>query len=424
MSQQLVDPKKPLQRPEWVKKLNAEGEMWAGAAMLSEMVPLDQESLLKSSRQMTGLDDFGDDDWREPFTILLRALEEEAELNLTGRLATRSELLLWLRTRLKMTQLLREHPEILDKPVEKPIFIAGLGRSGTSILQELLHQDPKLRTPLFWESYFPIESAVSAGDNPVAQQAGHDIASQWIRITPEIQTMHEVAGHLPCEDSSLCSFSFVSDSIMSFYQIPSYHAYVNGTDADIFYKHHKQMLQVLQWKQPGRQWFCKSATYHLTNLPTLMKHYPDARIIQTHRDPLRIMSSVANLLRAFYWQRSDQDFDAPVFQNLMEGELTAKLLEQVMEYRDQAVLPPNQVVDSRYQDLMTDPIAAIEKIYNAFDLTFDEESAKRITDYLEFKPKHKYGVHRYQAMSAQRIAENRPYFRRYQERYGVANEDG
>src|SRR5471032_1903349 len=172
MAQKLVDPSKPLGRPEWVDKLNAEGRMWQGAGMLHEMVPLDADGLLDSARSLTGLTDFGEDDWREPFAVLLKALDEEAELTLTGRLATRSELLLWLRTRLKLTDLLARHPEILDKPVEKPIFIAGLGRSGTSILQELLHQDPRLRTPLFWEAYFPVDSAISGGNDPVAQRAG------------------------------------------------------------------------------------------------------------------------------------------------------------------------------------------------------------------------------------------------------------
>jgi len=423
MAQDLVDPGKKLDRPEWVARLNDEGRMWGKAGMLAEMVPLDERSLLDGARGLTGFDDFGDDDWREPFGILLKSLEEEAQLTLTGRLATRSELLLWLRTRLKLTDLLKRHPEILEKPVEKPIFIAGLGRSGTSILQELLHQDPNLRTPLFWEAYFPVDSAISGGNDPVAQEAGHGVASQWVRITPEIQTMHEVAGHLPAEDSSLWSFSFVSDSIMSFYQIPSYHAYVNKTPADIVYKYHKMILQALQWKQPGRRWFGKSATYHLTHLPTLMQHYPDACIIQTHRDPLRIMSSVANLLRAFYWQRSDQDFDAPVFEELLVGELTARQLERVMDLRDQGVIPAEQIVDSRYQDLMTDPVGAIEKVYRAFGMEFDDGAARRIRDYLAFKPKHKHGVHRYEPMSAEQVAKNRPWFRRYQERYGVPDED-
>ena len=129
--------------------------MWAGAGMLREMAPLDAASLLDGARRLTGLTDFGEEDWREPFAVLLQSLEDEAELTLTGRLATRSELLLWLRTRLKLTELLKRHPEILDTPVEKPIFIAGLGRSGTSILQELLHQDPKAAHAVILGGVFP-----------------------------------------------------------------------------------------------------------------------------------------------------------------------------------------------------------------------------------------------------------------------------
>src|SRR5690348_16117985 len=115
MPQQLVDPSKPLERPEWVARLNEEGRMWQGAGMLREMVPLDAASLLGAARTLTGLDDFGEEDWCEPFAVLLKSLEEEAELTLTGRLATRSELLLWLRTRLKLTDLLKRHPEILER---------------------------------------------------------------------------------------------------------------------------------------------------------------------------------------------------------------------------------------------------------------------------------------------------------------------
>jgi hypothetical protein len=422
MAQDLVDPRKAIPRPEWVRGVNEEGERWARAGMLREMVPLDADSLTTAARRLTGLDDFGEDDWREPFAVLVRALDEEAGLNLMGRLATRSECLLWLRTRLQLTDLIRRHPEILEERIVQPIFIAGLGRSGTSILQELLHQDPALRTPLYWEAYFPIDSAISGGRDEAARKNGDAIATQWIRMTPQIQTMHEVAGDLPAEDSLLWSFTFVSDSIMSFYQIPTYHAYVAAASADAVYAQHKRLLQALQWRQPGRRWFGKSATYHLTHLPTLLRHYPDARIIQTHRDPLRIMSSVANLLRTFYWQRSDRDFDAPVFEDLLVGERTAAQLEAVMALRDGGAVPEGQIVDFLYRDLITDPVAAIERVYRAFDLPFGEAGAERVRRYLAHKPKDKHGRHEYTPMSPEQVAKNRPHFRRYQARYGVPDE--
>ena len=155
-TQSFVDPRAALPRPEWVRDVNCEGEIWQRAGMLPDMVPLDSESLLIAARRETGLADFGEGDWREALDVLTGALEREAELNLMGRLCTRSELILWLRNRLKITDLVTRHPEILDEPIEAPIFITGLPRTGTSILQELLWQDPRLRTPLFWETIHPV----------------------------------------------------------------------------------------------------------------------------------------------------------------------------------------------------------------------------------------------------------------------------
>jgi len=422
VGQTLVDPKKPLPRPDWVRRINDEGRMWQAIGLLHEMVPLDRDSLLDAARASTGLADFGDGDWEEPFGVLLRALEAEAELNLMGRLCTRSELINLLQTRLKIADLVKRHPEILETPVEAPIFITGLPRTGTSILQELLARDPRLRTPLFWECYFPVEAALAEGPaRETARANGDALATQWIRVTPEIQTMHETAGDLPAEDATVWNYSFVSDAIMSFYQIPTYHAYVNAADPAIVYKYHRILLQVLQWRRPGRRWFGKTL-FHLGNLPALFRAYPDARVVVTHRDPLRSMASVTNLVRTFYWQRSDRDFDAPGFEEITLAEPTARRLEAVMDLRDRGAVPAAQIVDSRYQDLMDDPVAAVGRIYAAVGLAFDDAAAERIRSYLAFKPKHKHGAHVYATFAPEEAAAMRPRFRRYQERYGVPDE--
>lgn len=417
----LVDPRAPLPRPEWVDAINEEGRMWRDAGMLADMVPLDVGSLVDAARRETGLHDMGDPDWEEPLGVLVHALESEAELNLMGRLATRSELLLFIRNRLHVTDLVKNNPEITRQPVEAPIIITGLPRTGTSILQEVLHQDPRLRSPLFWETYFTGEAARSGSTDAAAQRVGDLIARQWIRVTPQIQTMHETAGHIPAEDASVWNYSFISDAIMSFYQIPSYHAWVNQADPMIIYKYHRLALQVLQWKQPGRRWFGKTL-YHLGCLPKLFEAYPDASVIHTHRDPLRSMASVTNLLRTFYWARSDQDFDQPGFAEIITGPATAARLEQVMQWRDDGTIPNDRIVDSRYQDLVEDPAAAARKIYDRLDIPFSDEDAGRITAYLAFKPKHKHGVHAYRTMTPEQVARTRPYFKRYQERHNVPDE--
>jgi hypothetical protein len=425
MSQQFVDPRSPLTRPEWVREINREGEIWQAAGMLPDMVPLDSDSLLAAARHETGLEDFGDEvggnDWREALDVLTGSLEREAQLNLMGRLCTRSELIVWLRNRLKIVDLVRRHPEIQDEPIEAPIFITGLPRTGTSILQELLWQDPRLRTPLFWETIHPVESALSGGRDEAAEASGNDLIQQWIRVTPEIQTMHETAGGIPAEDASVWTWTLVSDHIQSFYQMPTYDAYVNAADPVPLYRAHKLFLQVLQWQSPRRRWFGKTL-YHLGHLPALFEVYPDARVIHTHRDPIRSMASVTSLLRAFYWQRSDRDFDAPGFEEIMTGAGTADRLEAVMDLRDTTRIPVDRIVDSRYQDLMADPVAAIERLYEELEIPFDADVGARVLQYLEHKPKHKHGVHRYKGLPPDELARVRPLFRRYQDRYRVPDE--
>lgn len=421
MGQKFVDPRAPLPRPEWVRQVNHEGEIWRAAGMLSDMVPLDSQSLVDAARRETKLDDFGEEDWRESLEVLTEALEREADLNLVGRLCTRSELILWLRNRLKIVDLVKRHPEIRDEPIENPIFITGLPRTGTSILQELLWQDPRLRTPLFWETLHPVESTLSQGRDEAAQASGHDLIQQWIRVTPEIQTMHETAGSIPAEDASVWAFTLISDHIQSFYQMPSYDAYVNAADPIRLYRNHKLFLQVLQWKCPRRRWFGKTL-YHLGHLPALFEIYPDARIIHTHRDPIRSMASVTNLLRTFYWQRSDRDFEAPGFEEITTAGPTAARLEAVMALRDDGRIPTNRIVDSRYQDLIDDPVAMIERLYRALEIPFDDAVGERVRLYLEHKPKDKHGAHRYKSLDASDLAQIRPFFRRYQERYDVPDE--
>src|SRR5438046_1657183 len=128
----------PPPRPEWVQRINEEGYCMD----ISGVVPLDEKSLLESAMRSTGLSDFGVDDWREPFRILLKSLDEEAELNLMGRIRTRSEILNTLEARLQIEETYKRHPEIDEQKVAQPIIIIGQGRSGTSFLQNVLSMNP------------------------------------------------------------------------------------------------------------------------------------------------------------------------------------------------------------------------------------------------------------------------------------------
>ena len=403
-------------QPDWLEAMNREGSYFN----LSAVVPLDEPSLLDHARRSTGLDDFGGDEWLEPFRVLIAALESEAQLTLMGRLMARNDIVLWLSTRLRVTDLLRRHPEILDQAVPSPMFIVGLPRSGTSILFELLAQDPDVGVPRMWEALQPCpppESSSYATDPRI--DVADKLFTQWSRVAPEFATMHEMRGDIPAECGLLMAGSFISDHIASLHQTPSYSAWTAGADFLPVYRYHKQILQILQWKNPRTRWLLK-APEHQVHLDTLLAVYPDARIVQTHRDPLKCMASTTSLMGTLYAMRSDQPFQAEMFEDIIMGEATAARLERVIDQRDDGTVPASNITDSRYQDLMDDPIGCIESIYRHFGMALSETAKDNMLNYLAGKPQGKFGKHEYQVSNSRK--KERRLFARYQARYGVPDD--
>lgn len=402
--------------PEWLETMNREGAYLD----LSAVVPLDEPSLLAHARRRTGLEDFGDDLWREPFAVYVKALEEEAQLTLMGRLMARNDILLWLSTRLQITELLRRHPEIQEQEIRAPMFIVGLPRSGTSILFELLAQDPAVGVPLMWEALQPCPppQAATYNSDPRIEQA-HQLFTQWSRVAPEFASMHEMRGDIPAECGLLMAPTFISDHNASLHQTPSYSAWLAQADYRPVYQFHKTVLQILQWQNPRERWLLK-APEHQVHLETLLGVYPDARIVQTHRDPIKCMASTTSMMGTLYAMRSDQPFNAQMFENIIMGEATAARLERVMDQRQQGIVPPGNIADSRYQDLMDDPMGCIEATYAHFDMVLSAAARRAMLAYLAKKPKGKFGAHAY-AVDRQRVTE-RALFARYQAHYDVPDE--
>jgi hypothetical protein len=402
--------------PEWLSRINTEGSYFD----LKGVVPLDEESLIAHACKATGLTDFGEDTWREPFTVLVKALEEEAQLTLMGRLMARSDIILWLGTRLQVTDTIRENPQILDEEIEAPMVIAGLPRSGTSILFELLSQDTDAGVPLTWEAMMPCPPPKKAtySSDPRIERA-HHLVTQWSRVAPAFASMHEMGGTIPSECGQLMAGSFISDHIAALHQTHSYSMWCAQADYLPVYQYHKTVLQILQWKHPRTRWLLK-APEHQVHLETLLKVYPDARIVQTHRDPIKCMASSTSLMGTLYSMRSDQPFNASMFENIIMGEATAQRLENVIDQRQSGVIPDDNIVDSRYQDLMEEPMTCIEKIYQHFGMTLSETTKSNMLAYLESKPKGKFGQHQYEIDEAR--GKDRVLFKRYQQMYDVPDE--
>ena len=402
--------------PEWLEAMNREGSYFD----LSAVVPLDEASLIAHARNRTGLEDFGSDLWREPFAVYVKSLEEEAQLTLMGRLMARNDIILWLSTRLQVTDLLARHPEILDEEIKAPMFIVGLPRSGTSILFELLAQDPEVGVPLMWEALQPCpppEAATYTSDARIAQ--AHQLFTQWSRVAPAFGSMHEMRGDIPAECGLLMASTFISDHNASLHQTPSYSAWLAQADYLPVYQFHKEMLQVLQWKNPRKRWLLK-APEHQVHLQTLLQVYPDARIVQTHRDPIKCMASTTSLMGTLYQMRSDQPFNAQMFEDIIMGEATAARLNGVIDQRATGTVPTRNIADSRYQDLMDDPMTCIEGIYAHFEMPFGDAARVAMQGYWQDKPRGKFGAHTYEIEDG-RNAE-RQLFARYQSTYNVPDE--
>lgn len=406
----------PPPRPEWLATFLADTRSWDARAV----APLEAEELVATAIRNTGLEDFGADDWREPFEVLLRSIDREADLNLFGRIWTRQDLLLFLKTRLEIEAAYRAHPEIEDEVIDRPVFVTGLPRSGTSILFELLAQDPQFMAPANWELVLPCPppEAATYRDDPRVPRA-HDLITQPGRVTPTFRAMHELGAWIPNECGVAFRMSFRSQHLAATFQVPSYAAWLYAADQRPAYAHYRRLLKLLQWRNPRAHWLLKSPE-HQSYLPTLFEVFPDARVIVTHRDPLRAQGSVTNVLGTFYWMRSDQPFDAQAFEELLTPEGTAARLEAMIEWIESRRVPPTQLTHSRYADLMSAPLAALARVYEGVGATFDDAARAAVERYLREKPQHKFGAHRYEVERADRV---RRLFARYQSYFDVPSEE-
>ena len=196
-------------------------------------------------------------------------------------------------------------PEIRNQRVERPLFIVGLPRLGTTILHELIAQDPCLRAPLTWEGRFPCPPSTAetyASDPRIA--VADRIFDLWIQLVPEFQTMTEMGALLPCECIQLTAHSFRSEEFLGREQTAGYGAWLSTADLGPAYAYHHLMLQMFQWGMDTQRWILKAPS-HMGAMPYPLAEYPDACIVQTHRDPLQSMASTGSLLAAHAWMRAN-----------------------------------------------------------------------------------------------------------------------
>jgi hypothetical protein len=410
----------PPARAPWVDKLAAVGRGLGDDGR--SVVSLRPDDLLGAAVEASGLDDFGDDWFRAPLDLLCRALDDEAQLHLGGRLRARAELQRLAENRLALVDLWAREPSIGDESVRAPLVVTGLGRSGTTLLHELLACDPANRPPLLWELLHTVPPPVEASsvDDPRAQLADDEI-TVMDEMVPAFTAMHENRGHLPTECIFAFAHQFSSDQFTGLYNVPSYTIARSSLDQAPIYEWHRRMLQTLQWGAPTRRWVLKAPS-HLSSLALLFATYPDARVVITHRDPLRVVGSLADMMATLHWMHSDHVDHAVLVEFLCLGlELQ---MDAVTAERDRGDLPESQIADVRYSDLVADPVGTVTRLYDSWDLEVSDPFERALGAYVDSRHAHRgAGGHDYRFEdTGLDLATHRELVRPYQERFGVRSE--
>lgn len=402
-------------RPDWVRRLNAMAGSVGGDAR--RIVPIDPAALVREAEQSLGFaarGDFGDPGWRTRFEQLARGIDASS-MHVVGRLMSRQELLRSLRTRMLLARELDEHPAIAEERVAAPVIVTGPARSGTTILFELLWLDPSLRAPTAWEALHPLPRR-APGDGGEGLRWSECEQELWADVQPEFAAIHELRSDLPVECVTLTAPCFCGPHWAMIAQLPGWAPETEG-----MYDFHRRILQVLQHGAPPRTWLLKTPG-HLATLEALFATYPDAWVVQTHRDPAKTMPSTVSTTAMVQWMRTD-DVDLEALAGAIEM-VFAWALNHSVELRGGETVP-DRFVDVHFESLMRDPVRTLEAAYARMDRELTAEHADRIRTYLRDKPKGKFGTHRYAPEDwGFTAASLRTALAPYIEHFGVALEEG
>jgi hypothetical protein len=386
-----------------------------------EPVSLSLEKLLQTAADNTGLSDFGENDFRQPLALLLEGLEEEANLSLLGRIIAKSDLVRILENRLNFVALFKQQPEIEEQSIERPIFVVGPPRSGTTIFHDLLVMDPDNRVPLTWETARPLpppETATYASDPRIAlAQADLKRVDQ---LLPDFKKMHPMGAERAQECVTMTSHDFTSMIYLVQFFVPTYDRWVMECDMRSALKWHRRFLQVLQWKAPGKRWALKSPQ-HLWHLQHIHREYPDALFVQTHRDPVKIVISTSNLATTLHTLSSDKTDLSKV--TAYYAKALAQGYSNTVAYRQSGQLPESQVVDLYFRDFMADQVGTVRRAYEHFDIELSDKAAAAMQSFLDNNPADKHGKHLYSLKdTGMEESELRELFTQYEAYFDVPQE--
>jgi len=384
------------------------------------MSKLQSAELLQGARERSGgLGNFGAEDFRTPLELLLRSLNEEAGLHEQGQNLMRERLVGLLLNRLRIEDYFQRQPEIGEEAIQAPIFIAALPRSGTTMLHRFIASDPRMYAVLWYEcrNPAPLPGSESAALDPRIVSAEEEVRMMLANY-PGLDAIHPMDPVGPDEDIMLMEHGFCSGMPLSMANVPSYNDWEMQADYAPVYRYLKKLLQFLQWQKKargerGERWILK-APEHLGHLEALFEVFPDALLVQSHRDPLQTIPSIASFVYsawAAYTEQPDKHVAGRFWRQRFR-----EFLHRCMQARRE--MPGGRFLDVWYRDALSDPFGVAEKVYAHAGMSINEEAQQvmeewRARNRREKRAAHEYSLEEYGFSEEQIRSEFAEYRRRY-----------
>lgn len=347
-------------------------------AAIAPDFPLDADLMHARACADTGLTDFGPDDYRERLNLYVAELRE-IDMHAPGVVNFHSQLVQWLKNRLLLTDLLKRHPEIHDIELVPPVVIAGLPRTGTTHLHNLLAAPPTFRSLPYWEGVEPFPLPAEAGVTPDPRVTRMDMAVQVMNtLMPHFALMHEMTTEHVHEEIQLLANDFSTVLMETLVDVPRWTAYYRSQDQTGPYQYLRTQLQALQFLRGGRRWVLKSPQ-HLEQLPVLDRVFPDVVVACTHRDPVPVALSMIAMITysaRMYTDRVDVGRIATAWVDRLN-----LMLDTFVRQRD--TIGAERSIDIRFDDFMADELGTAQRLYALAGEPFDEPVRSAITGYLD-----------------------------------------
>ena len=366
-------------------------EAQKGAIEAVRKIPVEftEDAVLKAATEQTGLSDFGADDFRERLRIWLASAVEDPTSGPVGRMGVWSDCVRYAANRLRLEDLIRRHPEILDVEIARPIIIAGLPRSGTTHLLNLISADTRLRSLPYWESLEPVpvpgEAAGPDGEHPRLARCRKSFERQDA-LLPLLRAMHHMTPEHVHEEIELQALDFSSYLLEWIATVPRWRDYYLSHDQTPHYAYLRKVLQALQWQHGPDRWILKSPQ-HLEQLGPLIRTFPDATVAITHRDPVSVIASTITMLAygsRLRGERVDLAGIADYWIDRIERLLRACV-------RDREQVPATQSLDVLFHEFMADDVATVERIYQLADLEMTPDARSALDRFMQENPRGKHG---------------------------------